>query len=39
MVIVEQKYDDVCPMCFSEVARRPLSKEEAMKMYNLIEKK
>ena len=39
MVIVEQKYDDVCPRCFSEVARRPLSKEEAMKMYNLIEKK
>ena len=39
MVVVEQKYDDVCPRCFSEVARRPLSKEEAMKMYDLIEKK
>lgn len=37
MVVVEQKYDDVCPRCFSEVARRPMTKEEAMKTYNLKE--
>lgn len=38
VVIVNQKYDDICPNCFSEVARRPLSKQEAMEMYNLEEK-
>lgn len=38
VVIVNQKYDDICPNCFSEVARRPLSKQEAMEMYNLVEK-
>ena len=39
IVIVEQKYNDVCPRCFAEIARRPISKEEAMEMYDLIEKK
>lgn len=39
VVIVEQKYNDVCPRCFTEIARRPISKEEAMEMYDLIEKK
>lgn len=39
VVIVEQKYNDVCPRCFAEIARRPISKEEAMEMYDLIEKK
>ena len=38
VVIVNQKYDDLCPNCFSEVARRPLSKQEAMEMYNLVER-
>lgn len=38
VVIVEQKYNDVCPRCFAEIARRPISKEEAMEMYDLIEK-
>jgi hypothetical protein len=38
MVVVEQKYDDICSYCQHEVARRPLSKEEAMEMYNLREK-
>lgn len=39
MVIVQKKYDDVCSYCSHEVARKPISKEEAMVMYNLIEKK
>lgn len=38
MVIVNTKYDYICPNCNSEVARRPISKEEAIKMYGLIEK-
>ena len=38
IVIVNQKYDDLCPRCFTEIARRPISKEEAMEMYNLVEK-
>lgn len=38
VVIVNQKYDDICPVCMSEVARRPLSKQEAMEMYNLVER-
>lgn len=37
IVQVSQKYDAVCPYCSHEVASRPMSKEEAMKMYNLIE--
>lgn len=38
MVFVNHKYDEVCPYCQHEVASRPMSKEEAMDMYNLIEK-
>lgn len=38
MVVVNVKYDDVCSYCQHEVARRPMSKEEAMSKYNLIEK-
>lgn len=37
VVIVEQRYDYVCPYCNHEVARRPMTKEEAIKEYNLIE--
>lgn len=37
IVVVEQKYDYVCPYCNHEVARRPMTKEEAIKEYNLIE--
>ncbi len=38
IVIVNQKYDSICGRCGCEVARRPISKEEAMDMYGLIEK-
>lgn len=38
MVIVEHKYDDICSYCQHEVARRPMTKEEAMETYNLKEK-
>ena len=38
VVIVQAKYDDVCPSCGREVSRKPLSKEDAMEMYDLIEK-
>lgn len=38
MVYVNQKYDAVCPYCQHEVARKTISKEEAMDMYNLVEK-
>lgn len=38
IVIVNSKYDSVCPRCGSEVARRPISKDEAMEMYDLVEK-
>lgn len=38
IVIVEQKYNDVCEYCQHEVARRTMTKEEAMKEYNLVEK-
>lgn len=38
IVIVNSKYDAVCPSCGCEVSRRPISKEEAMDMYNLVEK-
>jgi hypothetical protein len=37
MIIVNAKYDSICPKCGSEVSRRPVSKEEAMEMYNLVE--
>ena len=35
MVIVEHKYNDICPYCQHEVASKPMTKEEAMKEYNL----
>ena len=38
VVVVETKYNDVCSHCQHEVARAPITKEEAMKMYNLVEK-
>ena len=38
MVQVNMKYNDVCEFCSHEVARRPMTKEEAMKEYNLVEK-
>lgn len=38
VVVVETKYNDVCSYCQHEVARAPITKEEAMKMYNLVEK-
>lgn len=39
IVCVSMKYDDICPYCSHEVARRPMTKEEAIKEYNLIENK
>lgn len=38
VIYVHQKYDSICGRCGAEVARRPISKEEAMEMYDLIEK-
>lgn len=38
IVVVQQKYDSICSRCGTEIARRPITKEEAMKMYDLIEK-
>lgn len=38
IVIVQSKYDAICGRCGAEVSRRPISKEEAMEMYNLVEK-
>ena len=37
MVIVEHKYNDICPYCQHEVASKPMTKEEARKEYNLKE--
>ena len=37
MVIVEQKYNDICPRCQTEISRRTMTKEEAMAAYNLKE--
>ena len=37
MVIVEQKYNDICPRCQTEISRRTMTKEEAMATYNLKE--
>jgi hypothetical protein len=37
MVIVEHKYNDICPYCQHEVASKPMTKEEAMATYNLKE--
>lgn len=38
IVQVFAKYNDVCPVCFSEISRRPMSKKEAMEEYDLVEK-
>lgn len=38
VVIVNQKYNDVCPYCNREISAKVLTKEEAIKMYNLVEK-
>lgn len=38
VVFVNQKYTDICSYCGHEIAPRPISKEEAMELYNLIEK-
>ena len=38
LVIVYNKYDDICSKCGAEIAHRPITKEEAMEMYNLVEK-
>lgn len=38
LVIVTQKYDEICPYCSHEISRRPISKEEAKEMYKLVEK-
>lgn len=38
IVIVQAKYDSICSRCGAEVSRRPISKEEAIEMYDLIEK-
>lgn len=38
VVIVNQKYDSICSRCGVEIARRPITKEEAMEMYDLVEK-
>lgn len=38
-VQVFQKYDgEVCPHCHREISRNPITKEEAIKLYNLVEK-
>lgn len=39
IVVVNQKYDEeVCPYCHREISRKPITKQEAIKMYNLVEK-
>ena len=38
IIQVQHKYDDICSYCQHEVARRPMTKEEAMETYNLKEK-
>lgn len=38
MVVVNTKYDAVCPSCGREISRRPITREEAIEMYNLVEK-
>ena len=39
IVQVEMKYNDICPYCSREIARRTMTKEDAMKKYNLVENK
>lgn len=38
VVIVQNKYNDICPICGTEISRREMTKEEAMTKFNLIEK-
>lgn len=38
MIIVNTKYNDICPRCGVEISRRPITKLEAMEMYDLVEK-
>ena len=38
IVQVAQKYDDLCPRCLCEIARRPMTKKEAMEEYDLVER-
>lgn len=38
MVVVNAKYDAICPVCQTEVSRRPMSKEEAMAQFGLVDK-
>lgn len=38
VIHVFAKYDSICPKCGAEVSRRPISKDEAMEMYDLVEK-
>lgn len=37
-VVVNQKFNAICPYCSHEVAAAPISKDEAIAMYNLVEK-
>lgn len=37
IIVVNQKYDSICPNCGCEVARRPITKDEAIEMYDLVE--
>ena len=37
-VLVNQKFNAICPYCSHEVAAAPISKDEAITMYNLVEK-
>lgn len=38
VVHVFEKYNDICPYCSHEISRRAISKEEAIKLYDLKEK-
>lgn len=38
VVYVFEKYNDICPYCSREISRRPISKDEAMERYDLVEK-
>lgn len=38
IVVVQTKYNDLCPRCQIEISRRPISKDEAMELYDLVEK-
>ena len=36
--LFEPQYDSICPSCFREVSRRPMTKQEAMEEYDLVER-